>query len=79
MLILVTTAFLIQIQLGFAMIENGLVRSKNSKNILIKNLFDASIGGIAFWISGFGLAFGVSPGGFIGINGAMFASADFSG
>ena len=79
LLILVTTAFLIQIQLGFAMIENGLVRSKNSKNILIKNLFDASIGGIAFWISGFGLAFGVSPGGFIGINGAMFASADFSG
>jgi Amt family ammonium transporter len=68
MLILMSTAFILQIQLGFAMIENGLVRSKNSQNILIKNLFDVIIGGIAFWIFGFAFAFGNSPGGFIGID-----------
>ena len=77
LLVLVSTAFILQIQLGFAMIENGLVRSKNSKNILIKNLFDASIGGIAFWICGFGFAFGDTPGGFIGTKGSMFASSGF--
>ena len=78
LLVLVSTAFILQIQLGFAMIENGLVRSKNSKNILIKNLFDASVGGIAFWLFGFGFAFGDSPGGFIMSDGSMFASAHFA-
>jgi Amt family ammonium transporter len=65
-------------QLGFALLENGMVRSKNSKNILIKNLFDVCVGALAFWLLGFGLAFGqTEAGGFIGTNGGMFAAADF--
>ena len=55
------------------------MRSKNSKNILIKNLFDACAGALAFWLIGFGLAFGhEEEGGFIGTDTGMFASADFA-
>ena len=58
LLLIVATAFILLMQLGFALVENGSVRSKNSKNILIKNLFDACAGALAFWLVGFGLAFG---------------------
>ena len=65
-------------QLGFALIENGSVRTKNSKNILIKNLFDACAGALAFWLIGFGFAFGHGgKGGFIGTDGGAFAATDF--
>lgn len=49
-------------QAGFAMVESGFTRSKNSVNILMKNLMDFSIGSIAFFLIGFGLMFGVSNG-----------------
>ncbi|CAG0899114.1 unnamed protein product [Darwinula stevensoni] len=45
-------------QAGFAFMEAGAVRSKNTVNILIKNLLDMLIGGIAYWLIGFPLAFG---------------------
>mmetsp|Transcript_4463 Transcript_4463/g.9310 ORF Transcript_4463/g.9310 Transcript_4463/m.9310 type:complete len:457 (-) Transcript_4463:390-1760(-) len=45
-------------QAGFAMLEVGMVNIKNTKNILIKNLFDASIGAICWWFIGFGIAAG---------------------
>lgn len=78
LLIIVATAFIILMQLGFALVENGTVRSKNSKNILVKNLFDASAGALAFWLVGFGIAFGhEEEGGFIGSNGSMFAASNF--
>jgi len=41
-------------------------------------LFDACAGALAYWLFGFGLAFGhEEKGKFIGLNGAMFASSDF--
>lgn len=66
-------------QLGFALIENGSVRSKNSKNILIKNVFDACASALAFWLVGFGFAYGHVEDGthFIGLNREMFAAMDF--
>ncbi|CAG0924439.1 unnamed protein product [Notodromas monacha] len=45
-------------QAGFAFMEAGAVRSKNTVNILIKNLLDMLMGGIAYWLIGFPLAFG---------------------
>jgi Amt family ammonium transporter len=47
-------------QCGFAMVEAGSVRSKNTKNILIKNLLDACIGALVWYLVGYGLAFGDS-------------------
>ncbi len=53
-------------QAGFAMVEAGFTRAKNSVNILMKNLMDFSVGSIAFSLVGFGLMFGVAKGGFVG-------------
>lgn len=56
-------------QAGFAMVEAGLCRSKNTCNILMKNLLDFSIGSILYYLVGFGLMFGVSYHGLFGTNG----------
>ena len=62
-------------QAGFAMVEAGLTRSKNTVNILMKNLMDFSVGSLAFWAIGFGIMFGVTNGLF-GTDGFFFS--DFS-
>ena len=76
LLVIVATAFILLMQLGFALVENGSVRAKNSKNILIKNLFDACAGALAFWLIGYGFAMGhKEKGGFIGDDKDMFAGS----
>ncbi|HXK34639.1 MAG TPA: ammonium transporter [Dehalococcoidia bacterium] len=58
---LLLAAFLVFfMQLGFAMVEAGFVRAKNTTNILMKNVLDACIGGIAFFAVGYGLAYGLN-------------------
>mmetsp|Transcript_10063 Transcript_10063/g.15074 ORF Transcript_10063/g.15074 Transcript_10063/m.15074 type:complete len:543 (-) Transcript_10063:121-1749(-) len=58
MWILVCGIFVFWMQAGFAMLEAGTVRPKNTNNILFKNLMDASIGALAFWLIGYSFAFG---------------------
>ncbi|MCC8089592.1 MAG: ammonium transporter [Rikenellaceae bacterium] len=53
-------------QLGFSMVESGFARTKNTANILMKNLVDISSGSVLFWLVGFGIMFSPSIGGFIG-------------
>ncbi len=38
---------------GFAMVETGFTRSKNTLNILMKNLITVSLGSILYFIIGF--------------------------
>ena len=57
--ILNATIFVFFMQAGFALLESGSVREKNSRSILLKNLLDACIGGLAFYSFGYALAFGV--------------------
>lgn len=45
-------------QCGFAFLEAGAVRSKNTTNILIKNVMDLFISGVSYWLFGFAFAFG---------------------
>lgn len=52
-------------QPGFALVEAGFTRAKNTTNILMKNFVDFMVGSLLFWIVGFGLMFGV--GGFVGM------------
>ncbi|WP_246803907.1 ammonium transporter [Desulfosarcina cetonica] len=63
-------------QAGFAMVEAGFTRAKNSINIMMKNLMDFSIGSIAFWAIGFGLMFGATSTGWFGTSG--FFLSDFT-
>ena len=53
-------------QPGFAMLEAGLTRSKNTANIMMKNLADALFGILAYFLVGFGIMYGATAGGFIG-------------
>ncbi|MEZ4494509.1 MAG: ammonium transporter [Dehalococcoidia bacterium] len=67
---LMLAAFMVFLmQAGFAMVEAGFVRAKNTTNILMKNTLDASIGGIAFFFVGWAFAYGSSDSsnGFIGL------------
>jgi Amt family ammonium transporter len=58
------SAFLVFLmQAGFAMLCAGSVRSKNVKNILIKNVLDACVGCMAFYFFGWGVAYGVDADG----------------
>lgn len=46
-------------QPGFALVEAGFTRSKNTANILMKNFVDFMVGSFLYWMVGFGLMFGV--------------------
>lgn len=45
-------------QTGFAMLEVGTVNKKNTSNILLKNVLDASVGSIVWFLTGYGIAMG---------------------
>lgn len=52
-------AFLVfWMQAGFALVETGFTRAKNTVNICMKNLLDFCFASVSFWIIGFGLMFG---------------------
>ena len=63
-------------QAGFALIESGSVRSKNTVNVLMKNYLDMCIGGLVFWLFGFGLMFGLNQTGWIGLSHFMPEALD---
>ena len=54
-------------QPGFALVEAGLTRTKNTANILMKNFMDFSAGSVLYWILGFSVMFGA--GSFLGWGG----------
>ncbi|MDW8290792.1 MAG: ammonium transporter, partial [Armatimonadota bacterium] len=71
-------AFLVfWMQAGFAYVEGGLTRAKNTNNIMMKNLMDFAIGSVAFWAVGFAFMFGDgNP--FIGLSGWFLSGPDNS-
>jgi ammonium transporter, Amt family len=70
--VLVATFLVMFMQPGFAMVEAGFTRSKNTANILTKNLMDFAIGSILFWLIGYTIMYGDSIGGFIGMPSLFF-------
>ena len=71
-------ALIFLMQPGFALLEGGLVRAKNTINVVMKNFADVSVGALFFWAIGFGILFGENSTGFFGANG-FFGSAVGSG
>ena len=63
---LIGAALVFWMQAGFAMVEAGFTRAKNTGNILMKNLMDFCIGTVVFILIGFSLLLGEDALGFIG-------------
>tara|TARA_Y100000389_G_scaffold146684_1_gene145432 strand:- start:990 stop:2234 length:1245 start_codon:yes stop_codon:yes gene_type:complete len=57
-------ALIFFMEAGFALLEAGFIRSKNTMSIIAKVIIDITFGGIAFFIFGFGIAYGNSNGWF---------------
>jgi len=75
--VLVTAALVFFMNLGFATVESGLCRSKNTVNILSKNVIVFCVTSIAFWAIGFGFMFGEGNL-LIGLKGLFLIGADNS-
>ena len=80
---LIGAALVFWMQAGFAMVEAGFTRAKNSGNILMKNLMDFCIGTVMFILIGFSLLLGEDFLGLIGKPGfdifTNYANFDWSG
>jgi len=77
--ILIAACLVMLMQAGFALVEAGFTRSKNTANILMKNLMDFSIGSLIFWILGYTLMYGEDIGGFVGKISLFFGSNEING
>lgn len=79
---LIGAALVFWMQAGFAMVEAGFTRAKNTGNIIMKNLMDFCIGAVVFILIGFSLLMGEDLLGFIGKPGfdifTAYADFDFS-
>ena len=62
-------------QPGFALVEAGLTRSKNTANILMKNFCDFMCGSVLYWILGFSIMYGADFG-LLGWSGFGFIGED---
>ena len=80
---LIGAALVFWMQAGFAMVEAGFTRAKNTGNIIMKNLMDFCIGTVVFIVIGFSLLMGEDLFGFIGKPGfdlfTAYEGFDFSG
>ena len=48
------------------LLECGAVRAKNSQNIMLKNMMDACVAALSYYLVGYGFAYGASGNSFIG-------------
>jgi Amt family ammonium transporter len=58
----ICAALIFQMEGGFALLESGFVRSKNSIGVIAKVIIDIIFGGVAFYMVGFAIAYGSSNG-----------------
>lgn len=72
---LLVAGFLVMfMQPGFALVEAGFTRSKNTANIVMKNLMDFAIGSLLYWTIGFTLMYGDTVAGLFAIPDLFFMS-----
>ena len=64
--VLACAAVVFLMQAGFCLVESGLVRSKNSINVAVKNALDCALSILLYTCFGFAVMFGTSVGGWFG-------------
>lgn len=74
--IMIGTILVFFMHAGFAMVESGFTRSKNTVNILMKNFITVSLASILYFIVGYAIMFGTSVGGLFGSSGFILAGVD---
>lgn len=79
MWLIVVAVLVFFMQTGFAMLCAGLVRAKNTKNILLKNVLDACVGALGFWSVGYAFSYGAADGGNPFIGNTYFFLTNFEG
>jgi Amt family ammonium transporter len=67
MILFIAAVLVLFMQAGFAMVEAGFNSSKNTINILFKNLMDVSVGALLYWLFGYGIMYGADITGGAGI------------
>lgn len=73
--VLITGFLVFFMQCGFAMLEAGLVRQTGVVNTLAENFIDAAVTLLAWWATGFAIAFGTTSNGFFGVDGFFLSNA----
>ncbi|SLN16053.1 ammonium transporter [Oceanibacterium hippocampi] len=63
---LVNGALVMWMAAGFAMLESGLVRAKNTATICLKNIALYALAGLMFYLVGYTLMYGIEEGGWLG-------------
>ena len=66
--VVIASALVFLMQAGFLCLETGMTRSKNNINVGIKNFCDFCVSALVFWTFGFGLMYGLSYHGWIGLD-----------
>lgn len=67
--VLLCAALVFFMEAGFAMLEAGFVRAKNSLNIIMKVFIDCCSGLLGYWMAGFAIMYGADKLGFFGTTG----------
>lgn len=69
--VLLAAALVFFMEAGFAALEAGFVRAKNSLNIIMKVIMDCTVGMLGYWAFGFALMYGVDKMGLFGSTGFL--------
>lgn len=69
LMVFLASVLIFFMQAGFAMLEAGCCRAKNSANIVMKNLMDFAIGALVFYAIGYAFMFGNDASGILGTSG----------
>lgn len=75
--VLLCAALVFIMEGGFAFLEAGFIRSKNSINIVMKVFTDCTVGMLSYWVIGFAVMYGADRAGLFGSSG-FFISGNLS-
>ena len=76
--VLIAAFMVFLMQAGFGMLEAGLIRTKNTCNVLMNNFLDFCMASTAFFLFGYAFMFGKGNG-FMGLNGWCLINATHEG